>query len=108
MASSYTKLGLVVAINGLSLAFVATSLLRDGGDLQATVSRAYLVLMMGAPMALLVLLALPPLHRDAALKGAAVVACAALLVASLDLTGDPGAVYQAKPMAPSSSQLARH
>lgn len=106
MASSYARLGLAVAINGVALAFLAATLLGDGGDLQVTASRAYLALMMIAPMALCVLLALPPPHRDTALKGAAVVTFVALLAVSFDLAGDSGAVLPvAKPL-PQSSQVA--
>ncbi len=106
MALSRTRLGVAVTINGFAFAFLAATLLGDGGDLQATASRVYLVLMMIAPMALCVLLALPPLHRDTALKGAAVVTFAALLAAGFDVAGDSGAVLPAAKPPPQSSQVA--
>lgn len=108
MALSRARLGIAVAINGLALAFLVATLLGDGADLQATASRAYLVVMMVAPMALCVLLALPPLRRDMVLKGAAIVTFATLLAASFDLAREPGSKGQTAETLPRSSQLAHH
>lgn len=108
MALSRTRLGVAVTINALTLAFLVVTLLGDGADLQATASRAYLVLMLVAPMALCVLLALSPLQRDTVLKSAAVVTFATLLAATFDLSGEPGTGGQKAAALPQPGQLARH
>lgn len=88
MAMFRSRLGVALAINGLVLAFLAAMLLGGDDDVRVSASRAYLVVLLIAPVAAGVLLALPAAHRDMALRGALVAMVAALLATNFDTFGD--------------------
>lgn len=102
MGTPRFRLGIAAAINGTAIVALGATLLEDGADLQVAASRAYLALMLLlVPIAIFVVLSLPPAHRRAALHCVLIGAVAMLLIGGLELPSDA-------PMAPSMGLLARY
>jgi hypothetical protein len=88
MNSACIRTGVAVGVNGVAASFLAYTLFSDGADFYVGANRTYLALLLVAPMLIVLLLAMPMLHRSVALLGALVALMAATLaLAQLEKLG---------------------
>lgn len=68
MESSYKKLALALAINTVLMFFITYAMIDELSHLHANVNRAYMAILMAAPMGIVMLLVMGSMYRNAKLN----------------------------------------